>query len=38
MVERRWRRAHAPQLVPSVRAGLSFADGIAVERGARRAA
>jgi transposase-like protein len=38
MAERRWRRVNAPQLVPLVRAGVSFADGIAVERGARRAA
>ncbi len=38
MAERRWRRVNAPQLVPLVRAGVFFADGIAVERGARRAA
>jgi len=38
MAERRWRCVNAPQLVPLVRAGLSFADAIAVERGARRAA
>jgi hypothetical protein len=38
MAERRWRRVNAPQRVPLVRAGVFFADGIAVERGARRAA
>ncbi len=38
MAERRWRRVNAPQLVPLVRAGVFFADAIAVERGARRAA
>ncbi len=38
MAERRWRRVNAPQLVPLVRAGVSYADGIPVERGARRAA
>ena len=39
MAERRWRRINAPRLVPLVRAGIGFRDGVAVERGpARRAA
>jgi transposase-like protein len=39
MAERRWRRINAPQLVPLVRAGVAFRDGVAIECGsARRAA
>jgi transposase-like protein len=39
MAERRWRRINAPQLVPLVRAGVGFRDGVAIECGsARRAA
>ena len=40
MAERRWRRVNAPQLVPLVRAGGVFTDGMSVERsaGGRRAA
>ena len=39
MAERRWRRLNAPKLVPLVRAGVGFRDGVAVERReARRAA
>jgi transposase-like protein len=33
--ERRWRRINGPQLVPLVRAGGIFRDGVAVERRAR---
>jgi transposase-like protein len=32
MAERRWRRVNAPQLVPLVRAGAVFRDGLSVER------
>jgi putative transposase len=32
MAERRWRRINAPQLVPRVRAGVSFPDGVGGER------
>ena len=39
MAEQRWRRINAPHLVPLVRAGVAFRDGLAVERArARRAA
>jgi transposase-like protein len=40
MAERRWRRINGSQLVPLVRAGAVFRDGVAPERGAgaRRAA
>ena len=31
MAERRWRRINAPQLVPLVRAGVAFGDGVATE-------
>jgi hypothetical protein len=36
VAERRWRRLNAPQVVPLVRAGVSFREGLGVER-ARRA-
>jgi len=32
MAELRWRRINCPKLVPIVRAGASFHDGLAVER------
>ena len=32
MAERRWRRINAPQLVPLVRTGAVFRDGLSVER------
>ena len=32
MAERRWRRINAPQLVPLVRAGIGFHDGVQAER------
>jgi transposase-like protein len=32
MAERRWRRINAPQLIPLVRAGVGFRDGIQPER------
>jgi transposase-like protein len=32
MAEQRWRRINAPHLVPLVRAGAKFADGVQVER------
>ena len=32
MAEGRWRRVNAPQLVPVVRAGVAFHDGVAFER------
>ena len=35
MAERRWRRINGPQLVPLVRVGVVFRDGVAVERTAR---
>ena len=35
MAERRWRRMRALQLVPPVRAGVIFRDGVAFERVAR---
>ncbi len=35
MAELRWRRINGPELVPLVRAGASFHDGLAVERGMR---
>ena len=39
MAEQRWRRINAPQLVPLVRAGIEFRDGIADEQAiAERAA
>jgi hypothetical protein len=34
MAERRWRRVNAPQLVPLVRAGVPYRDGVAIEPGA----
>jgi hypothetical protein len=37
MAERRWRRINAPHLVPLVRAGVVFRDGLGAER-ARHAA
>jgi transposase-like protein len=36
MAERRWRRINAPQLVPLVRAGVRFPDGVEMERDSRR--
>jgi hypothetical protein len=38
MAERRWRRVNAPQLVPLVRAGVPYRDGVAIEPGAARRA
>ena len=38
MAERRWRRVNAPRLVPLVRAGAGFRDGVMVEREGSRAA
>jgi transposase-like protein len=38
MAERRWRRINAPKLVPLVRAGVGFRDGLSIERGAGRRA
>jgi len=38
MAERRWRRVNAPHLVPLVRAGAAFRDGIVVEREGFKAA
>ncbi len=35
MAERRWRRINGLKLIPLVRAGASFHDGLAVERGVR---
>ncbi len=35
MAELRWRRINGPELVPLVRAGALFHDGLAVERGVR---
>ena len=32
MAEQRWRRINAPHLVPLVRAGTKFVDGVQVER------
>jgi putative transposase len=32
MAQQRWRRLNAPQLLPLVRAGVSFVDGIQQER------
>jgi hypothetical protein len=32
MAERRWRRINAPGVVPLVRAGVPFVDGIQAER------
>ncbi len=34
MAQKRWRRINRPQLVPLVRAGVEFVDGVQVERGA----
>jgi transposase-like protein len=35
MAERRWQRINAPKLVPLVRAGVEFRDGLAFERSVR---
>ena len=32
MAQQRWRRINRPQLVPLVRAGIEFVDGVQVER------
>ncbi len=32
MAEQRWRRLNAPHLVAQVRAGVSFRDGLRIER------
>jgi transposase-like protein len=34
MAQQRWRRINRPQLVPLVRAGVEFVEGVQVERGA----
>ncbi len=34
MAQKRWRRINRPQLVPLVRAGVEFVDGVQLERGA----
>jgi putative transposase len=36
MAERRWRRINAPGLMPLVRAGVPFRDGVAAERLSKR--
>jgi hypothetical protein len=35
MAEKRWRRVNGAELIPLVRAGLVFRDGVAIEGGAR---
>lgn len=32
MAQERWRRVDGPQLLPLVRAGVQFTDGVQVER------
>jgi putative transposase len=34
MAQRRWRRVHSAELVPGVRAGVTFIDGFLTERAA----
>jgi len=36
MAEQRWRRLDGPQLLPLVRAGVSFPNGLQQERGHNR--